>query len=110
MDKISKKDFEIAESKGISRRTVYRRVKDMKWSVERAIATPTDNKQNSKRERSKLYGVERGKLRSFKLPIENEEDWKDLVAESGLTEMDLATEIILEYLSKRRQTGNPKPS
>ena len=82
------------------RSTVFRRVKNQKWSIEAAITVPTDNKKESKRKKSLFYGAERGKLRSFRLPIELEGAWEDLVIESGLTEMDLASEIIALRMNK----------
>lgn len=99
MEKLSKEIIEAAAMNGISRATVYRRVKDKGWKIEDAIAIPPDNRRNSlKRQSSILYRETRGKLRSFKLPIENEEEWQQLVDKSGLTELDFATEIILKYL------------
>jgi hypothetical protein len=54
---------------GISRTTLYNRV-SRGWNLEKAISTPPDHKKESLRKNSRFYSVERGKVRTVKMPVE----------------------------------------
>ncbi|MBD2503956.1 hypothetical protein [Anabaena azotica] len=50
------------------------------------------------RERSRLYGMVRGKSITIKVPIQYEDQLNQAVAASGLTELDFLTEIVVNWL------------
>lgn len=97
--KIPDEFYERAEANSVSRTTLYNRV-ERGWDIERAIATPPDHKKESLRKKSKFYGAKRGKARIVKVPIEYEEKLNKAIAQSGLTEMDFLTEVIVDYLTR----------
>ncbi|BAY41269.1 hypothetical protein NIES2111_56650 (plasmid) [Nostoc sp. NIES-2111] len=115
MPQIPEEYYEKALANGISRTTLYNRVSrgwDLEQAIARsavlkAIATPPDHKKESLRKNSRFYGVQRGKVRTLKMPVEYEERLNQAIAKSGLTEMDFLTQIIVDYLDAQDEL--PKP-
>ncbi|HEY9804456.1 MAG TPA: hypothetical protein V6D25_29255 [Leptolyngbyaceae cyanobacterium] len=68
------------------------------WDLEKASTIPADHKKESLRKKSRFYGVERGKARTLKMPVEYDEKLNQAIAASGLTEMDFLTQIVVDYL------------
>lgn len=97
MTQIPNEHYERAAANGVSPQTLYNRV-CRGWDIELAINTPPDHKKQSLRERSRFYGMVRGKSRSIKVPIQYEDQLNQEVAKSGLTELDFLTEIVVNWL------------
>ncbi|WP_067776717.1 hypothetical protein [Nostoc sp. NIES-3756] len=79
MPQIPEKYYEKALANGISRTTLYNRV-SRGWDLDQAIATPPDHKKESLRKNSRFYGVQRGKVRTVKMPVEYEEKLNQAIA------------------------------
>lgn len=78
------------------------------WSEQDARNTPTDPEFETIRRRSRLWGKERGKGRTFRFPKEWEPILDQAIEESGLTTNDYLAELVATHLGllSDQWTGN----
>jgi hypothetical protein len=100
---LTEKQLAIAEKNGIPKVTVYKRL-DRGWDVEEAISKPTRKPKNVRREDGLFVNAGRGERRYFSLPVQWENDFKQAIANSELSESEWIEQTIIDKLkSKKKQ-------
>lgn len=93
----------IAENNGIPLVTVYKRIQ-AGWEVEKAVAKPTRQPGNLKREDGLFVDAGRAKVRHFSLPQEWDDKLTLAIANSQMSEREWIERAIIDSLkSKKKQ-------
>jgi hypothetical protein len=92
----------IAETNGIPKVTVYKRL-DRGWDVEEAITKPTRKPGNVKRKDGLFVDAGRAKPRYFSLPVEWDEQLLDAIASSGMSESEWLEQTIINKLKTKNK-------
>lgn len=98
---ISKNYRDIAKKNGISITTLYGRINRSNFTIQDAINMPLSQK-TIRQKNSPFKGIARSKGYVFKLPLEYEEKFIELLEQSNLTSLDFSTEIIIQWLDKQK--------
>ena len=101
----------IAEKNGISRSTLYARLRQ-DWDIDRAISEPPKSRpQLNKLERNvdgELVTTKekKGKSRTIRFPESKDDLLDEAIAESGMNQVDFIVKATLEYINNKSK----KPS
>jgi hypothetical protein len=105
---LSAEQKQTALNNGLKLVTVYDRL-NRGWDIERAIVEPPKRKYVPKRELTgEIKSEGKGKIRSFRVPIELDEEVDRLIEESGLSASEWAGKAIAEYLQSRKESTAPR--
>ena len=101
--KLTKEQWEIVDSKGIPRSTVYRRLKKG-WDLNEAITTLPDPAKQNLQERSELgqlLGRGHGdRVFSFRLSTKDQEKLETAIETQGVTVQEYLENLVIKHLKQ----------
>ena len=101
---LTNEQLALAEKNGIPKVTVYKRL-DRGWDVEKAITKPTRKLKNLKREDGLFVDAGRGGRTYFSLPVEWENDFKQAIADSGMSESEWVEQVVIDRLKAKKKAN-----
>ena len=84
---LTEEQLAIAESYGIPKVTIYKRL-NRGWDIEKAITKPTRKPGNVKRKDGLFVDAGRAKARYFSLPQEWDDELKQAIADSEMSDSE----------------------